>query len=106
MQCFEVECDGCGDGWADSDYGTPHFPAENDLASGLADWHWTVEDGKHYCRGCTNERTCAREGHQPHVLPAVRCEDGRTFPELIICGRCDHRLGAAPRSLLGDKENN
>ena len=86
-RCVEIECDECGDGWsgADEDYGTPHFPAGSDIAEKLRDYDWTVDGGKHYCRSCSNKRTCAREGHNLRTLPKFG-----DYPALTICERCDH----------------
>ena len=63
--CTVFECDVCGDGWADNDdAGTPHF--DEQLAKAvkqLADWEWTTDGDKHYCRACSVERLCAAQGH-------------------------------------------
>lgn len=70
--CVEFECDGCGEGWADSDYGTPHFEITTDptpeTMQGAVDelvksWNWTAVDDEHYCHLCSAERLCEAKGH-------------------------------------------
>lgn len=83
--CIEVECDDCADGWADSDYGTPHFAVGADVAKEVGEWGWTTDDGKHYCPNCSNARVCATEGHQPRELGPSRHP---TREKLVMCNRC------------------
>lgn len=108
--CVVVECDGCGDGWAQgpNDY-TPHFTDYDTARQHLLDFGWTIEPTtapgtataprtattRLVCPDCTRLEACARRGHAwgPWNGRDLRHQrpDGRTIGwagRVRACGLC------------------
>jgi hypothetical protein len=64
VTCVTVACDGCGDGWTDSDTdAVPHYPDREAALDGLSMAGWTLDPTRVLCGDCTVLAVCERAGH-------------------------------------------
>jgi len=110
VSCVSVDCDDCGDGWADADTRL-HFADEAEAQRILVALEWRrTPGGEWLCPPCRDHRECEQHGHYFNDWRPCRCGGRIEQPghgeicewEFRACQRCsepEHRpIPPAPPS--------